>query len=735
VRIASSCLVSILLIGLTAVPAAAVADPVRLDVGLSADADPAAVLAALGDVVVSSEPVPGLSALTVDVPADRATATLARLGTTSGVRFAEFGSLVQADGEQIPSFYDSMEIRQAWTWTLGDPEVTVAVVDTGVNVTPDLAADRIMPGYDFIDGDADTADDDGHGTLMASVVAADPDNNAGTKGVCGRCRVMPVRVLQDRGTAPADGTTADVAAGIVWAADRGAHIVNLSFSTDVRSLLLEDAVRHASDKGALVVASAGNVQSTARRYPAAFDDVLAVTRLDLYQNTESDRWVDVSAFENGMALKPNGNWAYSRGASVSTAVVSGVAALGLATKPAASAAEIRSAIIRTAYPRDVYGLNPPLVNGAGTVFAMGAVDTVPPVITRTSLTEGEWVPGGSKPVLPIATDDHGIERIEYLVDGKVVVTAPQSGSQVYFRMPVGYSGSVPVVVRGYDYAGNIGEQTVVVETDTKAPVGTVITPVAGSVVPSDFEVIVEAPDDDTESVTGSFRNQTFTFARISGTNRWRGSVNLSSVGSFFVVLRDKLGNRDSIYHPLTVDDQPPAGGVVSPKAGARLRGTFTSSVAGLVDASGVASAELWANGTYVGTDRTAPFTLAVKTGAYNGNVRLVWRVTDRFGQARTLATHIVVADNAGPAVSISNGPKNKAKIKGTTRVYVKASDASGIARVELIVNGKVVARDYAAAYVLAFNASKQKKTMKVQVRAYDKLGNVKYTSTRTWYRR
>ncbi|MEU4214065.1 Ig-like domain-containing protein [Actinoplanes sp. NPDC026623] len=65
---------------------------------------------------------------------------------------------------------------------------------------------------------------------------------------------------------------------------------------------------------------------------------------------------------------------------------------------------------------------------------------------------------------------------------------------------------------------------------------------------------------------------------------------------------------------------------------------------------------------------------------------------------------------------------------------VKATDASGIARVELLINGKVVATDTRAGYVLAFKTTSQKKTIKVQVRAYDKLGNVKYTTTRTWTR-
>ena len=124
----------------------------------------------------------------------------------------------------------------------------------------------------------------------------------------------------------------------------------------------------------------------------------------------------------------------------------------------------------------------------------------------------------------------------------------------------------------------------------------------------------------------------------------------------------------------------------------------------------------------------------VATGKKNGNVKLVWKLTDKLGNVRTY-TRTVVADNKAPAVKITKAPKNKAKVKGTVKVSVKASDASGVARVELIVNGKVVAKDVKAGYVLSVDTKKQKKTMKVRVRAYDKLGNVTYTSIRTWYRK
>ena len=86
-------------------------------------------------------------------------------------------------------------------------------------------------------------------------------------------------------------------------------------------------------------------------------------------------------------------------------------------------------------------------------------------------------------------------------------------------------------------------------------------------------------------------------------------------------------------------------------------------------------------------------------------------------------------------MSITKGPKNKAKVKGTVKVSVSAEDTYGIVRVGLLVDGKVVATDRTAAYTLSVDPAKRKKTMQVRVRAYDRAGNVAYTSIRTWYGR
>jgi Big-like domain-containing protein len=197
------------------------------------------------------------------------------------------------------------------------------------------------------------------------------------------------------------------------------------------------------------------------------------------------------------------------------------------------------------------------------------------------------------------------------------------------------------------------------------------------------------------------------------------------------VLFDRAGNQTRITRHVVLDDSGSTATALMPAANARVRGTFTSTIYGVQDPSGVAYAQLSANGVYVGADYAYPYGLAVKSGTRSGTVTLIWKLTDKLGNQRSY-TRYVVADNTAPTVSISSAPKNKAKVKGTAKVYVSASDWSGIARVQLLVNGTVVATDSAAPYVFSVKVTK---TMKIQVRAYDRVGNVRYTTARTWYRK
>ena len=193
---------------------------------------------------------------------------------------------------------------QAWATATGSG-VTIAIVDTGVDLThPDLAANVDTDhDADFVDGKADTdgaQDGSGHGTHVAGIAAAVTHNGVGVAGTAPRATILPVRVLGDAG----GDRTGRIAAGIRYAADHGAEIVNLSLAYSppghVDSITgsmrpVHEAIAYALSKGAVVVASSGNDSLPFCAEPAAVDGVLCVGAVDraerpaYYTNFESRR--------------------------------------------------------------------------------------------------------------------------------------------------------------------------------------------------------------------------------------------------------------------------------------------------------------------------------------------------------------------------------------------------------------------------------------------------------------
>ncbi|GAA2711174.1 Ig-like domain-containing protein [Actinoplanes palleronii] len=118
----------------------------------------------------------------------------------------------------------------------------------------------------------------------------------------------------------------------------------------------------------------------------------------------------------------------------------------------------------------------------------------------------------------------------------------------------------------------------------------------------------------------------------------------------------------------------------------------------------------------------------------DGPILLSLAVYDELGNPAAVTNRVTV-DNTRAKVAFATAPKNKAKVKGTVKVAAAASDKNGVARVQLLVNGKVVATDTTAAYKFTINTKKYGKTLKVRLRVYDRAGNVTTTAARTWYRR
>ena len=222
-----------------------------------------------------------------------------------------------------------MMVPEAWTVTTGSPSAIVAVLDTGVDAKhPDLVH-RIVDGYDIIHQQAGIPEDDqGHGTQMAGIIAGEGQNGIGISGVSWNGRVMPVKVLDENGT----GTAADVAEGIIYAADHGARVINMSFGGYGYSEMLNDAVQYAHQRNVVLVAGAGNDNTDAPAYPAAYPNVLAVTAT----GPQDQKWPGAN-FGSHVALAApgvgilttavNGGYLYGTGTSHAAAMVSGVAAL------------------------------------------------------------------------------------------------------------------------------------------------------------------------------------------------------------------------------------------------------------------------------------------------------------------------------------------------------------------------------------------------------------------------
>jgi archaellum component FlaF (FlaF/FlaG flagellin family) len=188
---------------------------------------------------------------------------------------------------------------------------------------------------------------------------------------------------------------------------------------------------------------------------------------------------------------------------------------------------------------------------------------------------------------------------------------------------------------------------------------------------------------------------------------------------------DRAGNESARTFPIAVDNTGPTIVSASPANGALLRGSRISGTIKATDPSGVTIAVL--------NHYDAPkFAASIPAGT-DGKHTITWWVADGVGNSRYL-TRTVTVDNTRPTLKITSGPKDKAKVKGTVTLKASASDHNGVNRVELLVNGKVVAKDTTAGYSFSINTTKYGKTLKVQLRAYDKAGNSLTTSTRTWHR-
>lgn len=274
--------------------------------------------------------------LLVKVPPGSVIESIKQARLVPGVSDVQPNYLVYAD-DTIPNDtnwldqYGLVSIRapQGWDYSTGAAGVIIAIIDTGVDQSHNEFLGKIAPGYDFVNSDNDPQDDNGHGTHVAGIAAAIGNNGIGVAGVNWGANIMPVKVLSNSG----GGTYARVAAGIVYAVDNNAAVINLSLggSASPSTSVLQDAVNYAYSQGVTVVAASGNSGGTVL-YPAKYDHVIAVAAVDSSNShpSFSNSGVEVDVSAPGVSILSTslgGSYVYRDGTSMAAPFVSGLAAI------------------------------------------------------------------------------------------------------------------------------------------------------------------------------------------------------------------------------------------------------------------------------------------------------------------------------------------------------------------------------------------------------------------------
>lgn len=209
----------------------------------------------------------------------------------------------------------------------GQSDIIVAILDTGIDKDHEDLTGVVIAEVNFTDSPT-LSDINGHGTHIAGIIAANNNNNKGIAGIASKVHLMNVKVADDTGQCEAS----NVALGITWAVDNGANVINISLELTEKSAALSEAVEYAWNKGALLIAAAGNNISNIPVYPAGYGNVISVAALTtddtLAPLSNYGDWIDVAApGMNIYSLLPDNNYGYKTGTSFATAHVSGVAAI------------------------------------------------------------------------------------------------------------------------------------------------------------------------------------------------------------------------------------------------------------------------------------------------------------------------------------------------------------------------------------------------------------------------
>ncbi len=336
----------------------------------------------------------------------------------------------------------------AWNTTLGSSDLLVAVIDTGIDYThPDLQANYVPLGYDWINNDNDPIDDHGHGTHCAGIIAATINNSIGVAGTA------QVKIMAEKGLSiTGEGSYAALANCIIHATNAGADILSNSWGGSSDSSIISSAIAYANAHGALVLVAAGNENTNMNSYPAQYDDVIAVAATNTSDTKASfsnyGTWIDVAApgvmiystmptYNVTMNNQPRftRTYSYANGTSMACPMAAGVAALIWSKYPAMTAEFVREHLESTCDDIGAAGFDEYF--GYGVVNAQRGVEQLPPLhdLAVRTWIKPSYVMLGKAEAFSLTTINRGLldevnVHVNLVVNGKVVnsTTIPSLGA-------------------------------------------------------------------------------------------------------------------------------------------------------------------------------------------------------------------------------------------------------------------------------------------------------------------
>ncbi|MDX1250787.1 MAG: S8 family serine peptidase [Gammaproteobacteria bacterium] len=509
--------------------------------------------------------IPHINFQVVELPPKADEAAIAHLlSKHRHIKFAELDRLVPLEQTANDPYYGNawhlpkIQAPAAWNTTLGNG-VTVAILDTGVDPNhPDLAG-QMVAGWNMYDNNSDSSDVHGHGTQVAGVVAASSNNSQGVASIAWQAKVMPVRISQPDGYA----SLSTIANGLIWAADNGARVANISYGVS-GSAAVQSAAQYMRNKGGVVVVAGGNSGVYDATAPnATMISVAATNSSDTRPSWSTyGEFIDISAPGAGIwTTAKGGGYSAPSGTSFASPATAGVVTLIKSANPALSPAQVEDILKSTADDLGTAGYD--TYYGHGRINAAAAVlkatqtqalDTQAPSVSIASPIGGTV--SGIVPISVNASDNTGVTRVDLFANGKLVAsdtTAPYGFSWDSTFTP---DGTVKLTTAAVDAANNQGTSQAVSVTvanatktaDTTAPTVGITNPGNGSIVNRTVTISVTAKDDIAIAKLSLYIDGTLRSVTNSSTLSfsWNTRKVANGLHTIAAVAEDTAGNKTSV---------------------------------------------------------------------------------------------------------------------------------------------------------------------------------------------